>query len=426
MTETLSLLSRDVEDFAREHLLPREPQLEAAGAHSDTAMAPLLGKQGWFGLHVAAEHGGMDAPHAQRCSVLAGLARPSAATAAILQASLIPATAIRYWGTDEQRRRWLPPIAAGTLYPAIMVTEPDAGGTVLEITAAARLTGGDWLLDGEKVHIGNGAIAGLMVVVARTGKPGVRDTDGLSAFLVPAAAPGVEVLPAPLDGLRGFTADTVRLRGVRVPKHSLLGEVGDGAAVAHMASMVVGRLNFAAMATGMLRRVLAETIAALSQRRRARGRLLDHPDVQPRVTEIQSHLLTAEAVTHHAAGLLDSGAGCDAELCHAKLAAVAAARAGIEVAIDLAGGVVNRPDHVVNRLRADIQCLVHPAGPPDFQRHRIRQSVLNPPVQWSQTYTSRFPTLAPALPPQGHRVPAADARRLPNDAKTRRERQVEA
>lgn len=386
-----SPLLRSVEDFVQEHVVPHIPRMEAAGAHADRVIAPLLG--GRFGLHVGSEHGGMDASHVERCLVLSGIARRSGAAAAMLQASLIPTAAVRYWGTDEQRQLWLPQVAAGTLYPAIAVTEPGAGGTVLEIAATARRSGEEWVIDGEKRHVGNAAIAGLFVVIARTGQSGARDRRGLSAFLVEADRPGMEVIPAPLNGLRGFSASTVRLSGVRVPASNLLGEFGDGANIAHMVSLVIGRLNFAAMGVGLLEHLLDETLQDLDRKHRSTGTLLDNRHIQGQLAKVQSRLLTAEAVTLDAARLLDSGAGCDERLCNAKLISVDEAREGAKTAFDLAGGAANHPDHIINRLQADVEGIVHPAGPPDFQLHRILDYVLGrQPVQWSAVYTQRCPS----------------------------------
>jgi alkylation response protein AidB-like acyl-CoA dehydrogenase len=403
-----SPLRQHVDDFVQEHVVPHVARMETAGAHTNRVMAPLLG--GWFGLHVGSEHGGMNATHVERCLVLSRIARHSGAAAAILQASLIPAAAVRYWATEEQRQLWLPQIAAGTQYPAIAVTERGVGGTVLEIATSARRSNGEWVLDGEKCHVGNAEIAGLLVVIARTGKPGdgdegtdTRDPRGLSAFLVEADRPGLEVVPAPLDGLRGFSASTVRLRGVRVPAGNLLGELGDGADIAHMVSLVIGRLNFAAMGVGLLEHLLDETFQDLDRKHRSTGTLLDNPQVRQQLAKVQSRLLTAEAVTLDAAQLLDSGAGCDERLCNAKLISVDEAREGAKTAFDLAGGAGNHPDHTVNRLQADVEGIVHPAGPPGFQLHRILRYVLGrQPVQWSALYTRRCPsrTREPAHPHQ--------------------------
>jgi alkylation response protein AidB-like acyl-CoA dehydrogenase len=366
--------------------------LEATGTHTDRTLPAVMGARGWFGVLLGTEHGGMGAGHVARCILLDELSYASGTAAAILQASLIPSLAIDYIGSHEQQDYWLPQIASGAVYPTIAVTEPDHGGNVLEITTTATRTGGGWVIDGTKCFIGNSGIAGLHVVIARTGESESRETDCLSAFLVEADRPGVTAEQPKMVGMHGFTAGTVHLNQVHVPEANLLGQVGDGMRAAHVASIVCGRLNFAAMAVGLTRRVLDTTRDFLTGRPRYGKRLADQPTVRNRLGEMKSLLMTAQSVTQTAAQKLDAGEGCDEHLFNAKLVATRSARQAVALAISLHGGHAITADTVLDRLRRDVGFLEAPAGPDDIQIDRLGKAVVGrhpTHTEWSAEYARR-------------------------------------
>lgn len=390
ITEAHLLLRTEVRQAARDEIQPRVQQLEAAGTHADRTLPAVMGAHGWFGVLLGPEYGGMGAGHVARCILLDELSYTSGTAAAILQASLIPALAIDYAGSREQQHHWLPQVASGAVYPTIAVTEPEHGGNVLEITTTAtRTDDGSWMIDGSKCFIGNSGIGHLHVVIARTGESDSRDTDCLSAFLVESDRPGAKVEQPRMVGMHGFTAGTLHLDHVRVPDANLLGQVGDGMRVAHVASIVCGRLNFAAMAVGMIRRVLDTTREFLSARPRYGTRLADQPTVRHHLGEMQSLLVTAQSVTQTAAQKLDAGEGCDEHLFNAKLVATRCARETVAIAVSLHGGHAILADTVLDRLRRDVGFLEAPAGPDDIQVDRLGKAAVGRHlIQWSAEYAS--------------------------------------
>ncbi|MEU5900301.1 acyl-CoA dehydrogenase family protein [Streptomyces venezuelae] len=382
-------------EFTREEVTPRVASMEAAGSHVDVAVSGRMEEIGWTGLLIPKEpYGGMGAGHVAKTIVIDELSYESGAAAAIFQASQIPVTALQVLGSEEQKRRWLPQIASGT-WTTIAVTEPDQGSDILGMTSTARPgPGGSWIINAHKNFIGNSHIAELHVVVVRTGEPG-RDQRALSAFLVENTRPGVSVAEQPFTGMHGFMAGDLRLDNVRVPSSHLLGQVGDGMDVAYGASVACGRLNLAALAYGLHRRVLDETVRFVTRRPRREGHLSDEPVVRRHVADITSGLMNSQLAVYQAAALLDQRVPCDPALFNAKLTAHRAASAASQQACDLFGGYANRADYPIDRLARDIRQTAAPAGPSDHQLHHLGRAVLGPPrTSWSQRFTSPSPSQA--------------------------------
>jgi alkylation response protein AidB-like acyl-CoA dehydrogenase len=392
-------------EFADAELAPRVEAMEHKGTHTDTDLAKLMGALGWFGLLVAPAYGGSGAGHVARTVLLSELAEVSGAAAAILQASLIPTTALEVLGSAEQKRRWLPPIAQGLLFPTIAVTEPATGSHLLGMATTARRKGRHWLIRGQKVFVGNSGISDLHIVIARTGKPGYQRS--LSAFLVEADRPGITLTEPPRVGLHGFTTGTLTLDGVRVPAENLLGNRGDGLAAAHVGSVVVGRPNFAAIALGLHHRLLDETARFLAHRPRYDATLAHLPVVRHHLGEMKLRLLAAEALTYHAAHLLDQGAACDEWLIASKASGKQAVIASLQQAEDLHGGQAVRAGTTLDRLNRDIRHLPAPAGPDDIQLLRLGESVRGADrTQWSEFYIRRT---KPSVPLSKATAPATSA-----------------
>ncbi|MEU7212616.1 acyl-CoA dehydrogenase family protein [Streptomyces sp. NPDC044989] len=154
------LLWHEADAFAVEHAAPRAVRMEAAPGRVERKVAGLMAARGWFAITVPAALGGLGAGHVAKTILVHRIARVSAAAAAILQATLIPVGALLHFATYEQKCRWLPQVANGSLLLSIAVTEPQAGGHIGGIEATAERTGNEWVITGSKIHIGNSHLAG--------------------------------------------------------------------------------------------------------------------------------------------------------------------------------------------------------------------------------------------------------------------------
>nr|WP_253302966.1 acyl-CoA dehydrogenase family protein [Streptomyces griseoviridis] len=376
----------EVSRVSARHVEPRVARMEAASRKVERKLPQIFGGRRWFGVTIPTEYGGLGAGHVAKTVLIHRLAMASGAAAAILQAGLIPVGAMQLWGTTAQKARWLPQAADGTVLMTIAVTEPEAGGHIGGIETAAERDGDEWVITGEKTHIGNSCLAHLHLVVARTAAPGTRPSEGLTMFLVEHDRPGVSATqPRPRLGLHGFSAGHLTLDRVRVPAENTLGAVGEGLFVAQSSSILYGRPNLAALSLGLHEAVVTTTAEWLSSRPRYGGHLSDLGVVRDRLGQMQARLVQARTLAYHAVHRLDNGHSCDADLISAKYAGHELAAASGRDAMELHGARGLDVDYPLQRLWRDIQHTYPPAGTGEIQRlHLARTSLGTTPIEWSE------------------------------------------
>lgn len=378
-------LWREADAFAAEHIAPRVLRMEADPHRVEREAAQLMADRGWFGVTIPTEYGGMAAGHVAKTVLIHRVGVVSAASAAILQASLIPTGAIQMWGTGEQKTQWLTQAAAGRVLFSIAVTEPRAGGHIGGIETTAERDGDWWVITGEKIHIGDSHLAGLHVVVARTAPAGVSASQALTAFLVEHDRKGLTVeRHRPGLGLHGFTAGQLSLDRVRIPATNVLGEIGQGLFVAQSASILYGRPNLTAVSLGIHEALVATTVDWLTARDRYDGYLSDLPVPRHRLGGMQNRLQTARGAAYQAVHLLDLGLPCDAQLIGAKNTGHELAADSARDAMELHGAHALDGDYLLQRLFRDSQYTYAPAGTGEFQRiHLARTALGEMEIEWS-------------------------------------------
>lgn len=280
---------------------------------------------------------------------------------------------IALFGTPEQRSAWLGRTRAGLAIAAFALTEAASGSDVAALTTKARREGSSWILEGEKTWISNGGIADVYVVFARTGEaPGAK---GLSAFIVPAATPGL-IVAERLHSLAAHPLARLRLISCRVPETAIIGAPGDGFRIA-MATLDVFRTTVGAAAVGLARRALDEAVAICRSRQRFGGPLADLQIVQGHLADMAVELDAAALLVYRAAWVKDTGAArVTREAAMAKLHATEAAQRIIDASVQLHGGDGVRAGHIVERLYREIRALRIYEGASDVQRVIIARAVL--------------------------------------------------
>ncbi|MFV2119392.1 acyl-CoA dehydrogenase family protein [Streptomyces sp. Act-28] len=374
-------LRQQVRDFAETEVRPRIPAMEAArSVHHE--LSRLIARQGWLGATIGADLGGMGVGHLGKTIIIEELSRVSAAMGAMVQASQLGVAKILHFGNDEQKKTWLPPIAAGECLPTIAVTEPESGGHVLGMAATAVRDGDDYVLNGRKVFVGNSHVGDLHGVVVRTG-PGSK---GLTAFLVEADRPGFRVGDEKSTmGLHGFGFGELFFDGCRVPAANRLGEEGDGLAVAYSSSVLYGRANLTAVSLGLHQAILEETTRFCEERHRYGEPLHALPSVRLKLGQLQSRLMTARLTAYHAVHLLDQGLPCDAELMNAKLVNVEWALDSARNAMEIHAAAGLFTDRPIERYLRDAHHIFAPAGTSDVQLLRLAEVALGTAKgQWSE------------------------------------------
>ncbi|WP_406438963.1 acyl-CoA dehydrogenase family protein [Streptomyces sp. NBC_01613] len=383
-------LWHETDAFAAEHAAPGVTRMEAAPHKVERKLPQLMASRGWFGVTIPKQYGGMGAGHVAKTVLIHRIAVVSAAAAAILQASLIPAGALLHWGTLEQKTRWLPQVADGTVLLSIAVTEPQAGGHIGGIETIAEQDGDDWVITGTKVHIGNSHLAHLHVVVARTAPPGVTASQALTAFLVEHDSEGLTVEPHRAGlGLHGFTFGQLHLDRVRIPAANVLGDIGQGLYIAQSSSILYGRPNLTAVSLGLHEAFVETTAHWLSTRPRYNGFLSDLAVAQDRLGAMQARLQDAQGAAYQAVHLLDQQVACDLQLIGAKYTGHELAAASGQDAMKLHGARALDADYPLQRLWRDIQHTYPPAGTGEFQRIHLAKAALGTDlIQWSERFAA--------------------------------------
>ncbi|MBA2770615.1 MAG: acyl-CoA dehydrogenase family protein, partial [Sphingomonas sp.] len=286
--------------------------------------------------------------------------------------------AISLFGTVEQKRRWLPQVASGEAIAAFAMTEPECGSDAANIQTSAMREGNEWVLVGEKTYISNGGIADFYVTFARTGE--AEGARGLSAFIVPADAPGLSVAerievvaPHPLARL---TYDKVR-----IPADSLLGEPGEGFRIG-METLNLFRVTVGAAALGFARRALDEALRFASSRRLGTAMLADNAVTQEKLADMATAVDASALLVYRAAWQQDVGGQDNRRAAAmAKLHSTEAAAQVIDAAVQMHGGAGVTKGVKVEELYREIRALRIYEGASEVQRQIIARDMLREPVE---------------------------------------------
>ncbi len=279
---------------------------------------------------------------------------------------------VSLFGSPAQQE-WLARTRDGAAIAGFALTEPGSGSDVAATATTATRVQGGWLIEGEKTWISNGGIADVYVLFARTGEgPGAK---GLSAFLMPAETPGLEVVER-LEVIAPHPLATLRMRGMVLPEGALIGEAGAGFRIA-MSVLDVFRSTVGAAALGFARRALDEALARVKARRIQGQALAELQMVQGHLADMAVKIDAAALLVYRAAWTKDMGAArVTREAAMAKLYATEAAQEVIDMAVQLHGGDGVRHGSVVESLYREIRALRIYEGASDVQRVVIARSVL--------------------------------------------------
>jgi acyl-CoA dehydrogenase len=281
--------------------------------------------------------------------------------------------AITLFGTEEQRRAWLPAVAQGRKIAALALSEPDAGSDLAAVATTAEPDGAGFVLNGAKSWISNGGIADFYVVLARTGEaPGAR---GLSAFVVDADARGLGIGERPRL-IAPHPLATLTFENCRVPHDRVLGEPGQGFKIA-MATLDVFRPTVGAAALGFARRALDEALERATTRELFGGPLAELQMIQAKLAGMALSIDAAALLVYRAAWAKDAGAErITREAAMAKLFATEAAQRVIDEAVQIHGALGVVAGHSVERLYREIRALRIYEGASEVQKVVIARQTL--------------------------------------------------
>ncbi|MFE2541101.1 acyl-CoA dehydrogenase family protein [Actinacidiphila glaucinigra] len=333
----------------------------------DRGIVKKLGAVGFLGLTIPEEYGGSGGDHLAYCLVTEELGRGDSSVRGIVSVSLgLVAKSVAHWGTEEQKRDWLPRLASGEAVGCFGLTEPGTGSDAGNLTTRARRDGGDYVINGAKMFITNGTWADVVLLFARTNDlPGHK---GVSAFLVPAGSPGLtrHEVHGKL-GLRGQATAELVLEDVRVPASAMLGPEGKGFSVA-MSALAKGRMSVAAGCVGIAQAALDAAVGYAREREQFGRPIAAHQLVQELLADIALDVDAARLLTWRVADLIDRGLPFAAESSKAKLFASEAAVRCANNALQVFGGYGYIDEYPVGKLLRDARVMTLYEGTSQIQK----------------------------------------------------------
>ncbi|HET8593200.1 MAG TPA: acyl-CoA dehydrogenase family protein [Solirubrobacterales bacterium] len=351
LTDEQRLISESAREFCDKEIAPRVRENDRAGRF-DRELATRLGEMGYLGAPVSEEYGGRSLDYLSYGLIVEQVGRvdSSARTVVSVQTSLV-AGSIERWGSEEQKRRWLPRLCSGESLGCFALTEPDTGSDAANLRTRARRSDGGWSISGNKMWISLGNVAEVALVFAQTDPE--RKHRGLACFLVPTEADGYssQEIHGKL-GLRSSDTAEISLDEVEVPDDAMLGEVGDGFKVA-MSALDDGRYSVAAGCVGICDGCVEASVSYAKERKQFGVPIARFQLVQELIADMVVKRDAARMLVWRAGDLKDRGVRNTVETSIAKYYATEAAVECANAAIQVHGGSGYVDDYPVERHLRD-------------------------------------------------------------------------
>ncbi len=374
LDETQQQWKEKARAFAEAVVKPVVDEVEREGKFS-TDLWIKLKEEGLAAVPIPAEYGGAGADHISYVNVIEELSKVSASLGGGLSVHTTLCTqTILTFGNEEQKKKYLPPLASGDVIGAFALTEPQAGTDAAAMESTAVLDGDEYVLNGTKYFITHATIAGVFIIIVITDKE--KGTKGMSAFIVDGETPGLKIGKI-FDkmGIRSVEHAEVIMEDCRVPKENLLGNEGDGFKIA-MIALDSGRIGIASQALGIAQASLDASIQYAKERVQFGKPIAALQAIQWMIADMTVKVDSARWLTYHAASLEDKGARFSKEAAMAKLAASAAAVEVSRMAIQVHGGYGYMTDLPIERYYRDAKITEIYEGTSEVQRMVISRSVL--------------------------------------------------
>jgi alkylation response protein AidB-like acyl-CoA dehydrogenase len=366
LSEQQRLLRDSVREFATRELAPHAAEWDRDGSLPD-AIVGKLAAMGLLGMMVPADHGGTFSDYLSFGLAVEETAACCGGTSVLVQVhNAVGCAPIVTYGSEAQKRAFLPDLAAGRKIGAFCLTEAQAGSEAHNLSTRAELCSGEWVLNGEKLFVCNGRRAGIAVVFAVTDRSGGKA--GISAFIVPADAPGfIKHPPERKLGMRASDTCAISFDDCRIPEGNLLGERGRGLSIA-LGNLGTSRTAIAAQATGIARAAFEAAVSYAKTRVQFGKPIIEHQSVANLLADMRVKLNAAELLWRHAARCRDAGEPAVAEASQAKLFASEAAEWICSKAIQVHGGYGYMADFPVERRYRDARLTQIYEGTSEIQR----------------------------------------------------------
>lgn len=373
LTEEQRLIRETARSYASEHIAPFAAQWDRDATFPAEALRGLA-KLGFYGMLVPEQHGGCDIGYVAAALVLEEIGVADAACSTIVSVTnSVGCMPLLQYGTAQQQRDFLAPLARGEKLAAFCLTEPQAGSDASGLKTRAQARGGDYVLNGTKQFITSGKNADIAIVFAVTDPAAGKR--GISAFIVPTDTPGYRVASVETKmGQRASDTCQIAFEDCVVPAQNLLGEEDQGYKIA-LGNLEGGRIGIAAQCVGIARAAL-EAATLYSREREAFAKpLSEHQAVAFKLADMATQIEAARQLTLHAAALKDAGAPCLSEASMAKLFASEIAERVCSDAIQIHGGYGYLQDFPVERFYRDVRACQIYEGTSEVQKMVISRAL---------------------------------------------------
>jgi (2S)-methylsuccinyl-CoA dehydrogenase len=385
LDETLDAMRDEMRKFAETEVSPHAHDWHLANRYIPLDTIAHMGALGVFGLTIPEAFGGLGLGKESMCVVSEELSRGYIGVGSLGTRSEIAAELILGGGTEEQKQKWLPRIAAGEVLPTAVFTEPNTGSDLASLRTRAVREGDVYKVYGNKTWITHPVRADLMTLLVRTdpNEPGYR---GLSMLLAEKPR-GDDADPFPVAGMSGSEIEVLGYRGMKeyeiafdgfeVKRENLLGGVEGQGFKQLMQTFESARIQTAARAIGVAQAAMEQALRYAEERQQFGGPLIQFPRVADKIAMMAVEIMIARQITYYAAREKDSGRRCDLEAGMAKLLAARVAWAAADNAVQIHGGNGFALEYPVSRLLCDARILSIFEGAAEIQAQVIARRLLD-------------------------------------------------
>lgn len=373
LTSEQKMMQTMVREFAEKEIKSKISQMEQH--HYPFETMKKMGELGLMGIPIPEKYGGSGMDFISYIIAIHEISKVSATVGVILSVhTSVGTNPILYFGTEEQKQRYLPKLATGQYLGAFALTEPHAGSDAANIKTRAMKQDDYYILNGSKMFITNGKEADTFITFARTSNEG--RTKGISAFIIEKNTPGLTIGKSEQKmGLHGSSTVTLNFEQCKVHQDQLLGTEGEGFSIA-MANLNVGRIGIAAQALGIAEGALEHAISYAKEREQFGKPIAHHQGVSFKLADMATEVEAAKLLVYNAASLIEKEKTCIKEVSMAKLFAAQTARKVAIEAVQILGGYGYTEDYPVERFFRDAKVTEIYEGTNEIQKIVISKQLL--------------------------------------------------
>ena len=369
LTEEQREIQRLARDFAHREIAPHSSKWDR-DSHFERSLVAKFGELGFLGMLIPEQYDGLGLDTATYLVALEEIATVDAAVSILMGVhNSLPTQMILKWGTEEQKQRFLRPMARGEMLGAFALSEPDSGSDAASLRTQAIRDGHDWIINGTKAWVSHGDAADVIIVMARTDAPGDRKgAKGIGAFIVTPDLPGFKVgKKEDKMGMRASPTVQLTLEEMRVPGDRALGDVHRGFVYA-LHSLDNGRLGIAAQSIGIARAAFEHAVRYAGERKQFGSVIRDYEAIQFKLADMSTRVTASRALLHATAAAKARGERITQFSSMSKLLASETAMWVTTQAVQIFGGYGYISGYPVERLFRDAKVTEIYEGTSEIQR----------------------------------------------------------